>query len=238
MSESIQSTYLKKYTKVWDENLKLDTNFKDVLERGFAFQYDGLKESPDILFLGINPSFKEGSEEWRGSYSIVGLTNPGYFKSFERIQDRLESGYKTKTKVTHLDLCVFRETNQKFIKKVLFKSDNGLKFISDQIKISKEILEEIKPKIIVCSNTMAKHLLGRDRSENKKGKEEGVWLGYDFEFNKELGTDIITGNSEEGTKLDGTPIFFTSMLSGQRALDNGSKERLIWHINKALEWKK
>ena len=30
------------------------------------------------------------------------------------------------------------------------------------------------------------------------------------------------------------PIFFTGMLSGQRALDRGSKRRLIWQTNKAL----
>jgi len=34
--------------------------------------------------------------------------------------------------------------------------------------------------------------------------------------------------------LKNVPIFFTSMLTGQRALDNGSFERLIWHINFVL----
>jgi hypothetical protein len=29
--------------------------------------------------------------------------------------------------------------------------------------------------------------------------------------------------------------FFTSVLSGQRALENGSKEQLIWQIDTVLE---
>jgi hypothetical protein len=31
--------------------------------------------------------------------------------------------------------------------------------------------------------------------------------------------------------LSNVKMRFTSMLSGQRALDNGSKERLVWHVN-------
>lgn len=31
------------------------------------------------------------------------------------------------------------------------------------------------------------------------------------------------------------PLFFSGMLTGQRALDNGSFERLKWHIKKAVE---
>lgn len=54
--------------------------------------------------------------------------------------------------------------------------------------------------------------------------------GWNFEFCTELGTHKIIRHKT----LNGTPVFFTSMLSGQRALDNGSKERLIWHIGKIL----
>lgn len=53
-----------------------------------------------------------------------------------------------------------------------------------------------------------------------------------FLFDDKIGTHRITGNKEFETVLKGTPVFFTSMLTGQRALDNGSFERLGWHINK------
>lgn len=61
------------------------------------------------------------------------------------------------------------------------------------------------------SNTVARHFLGRDRFK-KNEKEYGVLIGYDFEFDNDLGTDKIITNSR--IKFY---VFFTSMLSGQRA---------------------
>jgi hypothetical protein len=61
-------------------------------------------------------------------------------------------------------------------------------------------------------------------------RTKGVWMDFDFEFDENLGTHKIVNNSE----LENVPVFFTSMLSGQRALDNGSYQRLIWHIKYVL----
>jgi len=52
-------------------------------------------------------------------------------------------------------------------------------------------------------------------------KKYSDFIGYDFIWDEELGTYTYKNN----------PFFFTSMLTGQRALDNGSFKRLIWHIN-------
>lgn len=49
-------------------------------------------------------------------------------------------------------------------------------------------------------------------------------------FDKSIGTHNIVNNVD----LKGTPVFFT-MRTGQRALDNGSYDRLVWHINYVLE---
>ena len=49
---------------------------------------------------------------------------------------------------------------------------------------------------------------------------------FDFCFDEEIGTYRIVNNSS----LEGTPVFFSSMLTRQRALDLGSLERLEWHI--------
>ena len=94
------------------------------------------------------------------------------------------------------------------------------------MEISKQIIEEAKPKIIVVNNSLARRFLGFDKGE----KNEQVyyeWIGFDFKFDDDIGTHRIINNE----MLNGTPVFFTSMLTGQRALDNGSYERLIWHIN-------
>lgn len=93
--------------------------------------------------------------------------------------------------------------------------------------MSKEIIEEAKPQIIVVANTTARLFFGKDKNIEK---DVNIWLNYDFEFDNLIGTHRI---KTEGN-LFNTPVFFTSMLSGQRAMDNGSFERLQWHINFVL----
>ncbi|MEK7256563.1 MAG: hypothetical protein AAB316_17540, partial [Bacteroidota bacterium] len=53
-----------------------------------------------------------------------------------------------------------------------------------------------------------------------KKKEHGVWMDLDFQMDKTIGTP----------RWEDIPVFFTSMLAGQRALDKGSFERLKWHL--------
>ena len=69
--------------------------------------------------------------------------------------------------------------------------------------------------------------------DEKTQTEVGVWLGdwIKFEFDKTIGTYVVN----EPKELKGTKIFFTSMLSGQRALDLGTRERLVWHIAEVLK---
>ena len=100
-------------------------------------------------------------------------------------------------------------------------NESTLEFIVKQLEMSKSMLELIKPSIIVVNNSLARTLLGFDRG----------WLNYTFEFNDDFGTHIITNKD---SLLYGVPVFFTSMLTGQRALDKGSYRRLIWHIKFAI----
>ncbi len=76
------------------------------------------------------------------------------------------------------------------------------------------------PKIIVVDNTLARTFLGKD-----KVGEVDIWLDYEFKFDEEIGTYL----------WNNIPVFFTSMLTGQRALDNGSFERLKWQVKRALK---
>jgi hypothetical protein len=54
-------------------------------------------------------------------------------------------------------------------------------------------------------------------------------LKEDLMWNKKKGFHWYTGMEKE------VPVFFTSMLSGQRALDRRSYERLVWHIKRAVK---
>jgi len=226
---------VKKYQAIWNEyaetsiNNSTSTNEDYLLDRGFVFQFDENQNDIDILFVGINPSY--GGDKSEGQfYSKKDVESLSYFRPFNNIINELDNkrtGFKNLT-WSHIDMLVFRETQQSFIKNKLLKTVEGIQFINKQLIISKQILEYLNPKIIVVSNTAARHFLGRDKYE-KKGKEFGVWMGYDFEFDYNLGTDKIINNSKINPY-----VFFASMLSGQRALDKGSKQRLIWHIDNVL----
>lgn len=225
-----------KYQEIWKEydnssiNKPTQKNEDKLLDRGFVFEFNEGQKDIDILFIGINPSYTK-SDPRKEFYNKKNVQTLSYFKPFNNIIEELEKKRTNSKSLTwsHLDMLVFRETQQSFIENKLLKTEEGNQFIFKQLIVSKQILEYLNPKIMVVSNTAARHFLGRDKFE-KKGKEFGVWMGYDFQFDDDLGTDKIINNSKIKSY-----VFFTSMLSGQRALDKGSKQRLIWHIKSVLD---
>ena len=77
---------------------------------------------------------------------------------------------------------------------------------------------------------MGRELLSRNKKTLAEGRIVGEWMDCEFEFDTDLGTDKII---DAGT-LNGTPVFFTGMMTGQRALDRGTFQRLVWHIDAIL----
>jgi len=219
------------YQSIWDKYAS--STFKPLLDRGFVFQFDEDETDCDLLFIGINPAYNEKDGSWKGSYprsNELDEHTRSYFKPFVFISNELKDKYEWKGKWTHLDVFAFRETEQKIIETNLLKKDESVAFLYDQLMLARERIIHIKPKVILVSNALVRMFSGKQRFENPKGTEHAVWMGFRFEFDPFIGTDVII----EPAELKGTPVFFTSMLSGQRALDNGSKERLIWHVGKVL----
>jgi hypothetical protein len=214
---SVKQNFEEKFSEIFSNN---DFGLIDQVEYGFH-SIDEIEEN-SLLFIGLNPS-RITDELPQGShfYNLrqKGNDYPKYWKAFE------EFGEATSLTWTHLDLLVVRETNQEKINDI-FRLNNGIDFIYQQLMISKQIIEAVKPRIIVIANTLSRLFIGRMQSNGEK-----IWIGYEFEFDESLGTDKIVS---EGP-LNGVPVFFTSMLNGQRALDLGSKQRLIWHIKRVNE---
>jgi len=234
-----------KYQLIWDDhqaskfNTSTESHDLSLLERGFVFQYDEDERECELLFIGINPAMNREHGPWKDSYQRP-IENDdekhlAYFKSFVSIAKELRSPtYHWQGKWTHIDIFAFRETNQNFIKTNLLnpKNQEGIDFLYTQLMIARERIIHIRPKVIVVSNALVRMFMGKERGFLEDKKEEyGVWMDFRFEFDPEIGTDVII----EPQELKGTYVFFTSMLSGQRALDNGSKERLVWHIARALK---
>jgi hypothetical protein len=208
MKFSVEKEFGNEIRKIWDK-AKYDSI--ESKNRGFAVQDD--IEYNSLMFIGINPSYNgiPGNLFYENSH---GETHK-YFKKF------IEISFEVGLNWSHLDLLFLRETNQKEVKS-LGENSLGHIFYDEQLKISKKIIETTKPKIIVVNNTFARDLLHSQSFTTPK---------YDFEFDQKIGTERIVNNEI----LNGVPIFFTSMLTGQRALDLGSYKRLIWHIKHVMK---
>jgi len=169
------------------------------------------------MYIGLNPSYPHSDYEMseRTFYDEYYQSHNAYFKQIERFHGQLE----TDIKWTHFDLLILRETKQAIIRKLSSKSEIR-EFVKRNLEISKSIIENSKPKIIVVVNTMSKELLISPK-----------WCGYSLYWDNDIGTYRFS----KETLIPDTPVFFSSMLSGQRALDKGSRERLAWQIRKTIE---
>lgn len=207
---NVETTYKKQIDTIWNNEKYQNIPFK---ERGYAIQCKIPLNS--ILFIGINPSFNEKkSKRYENFFYDVHLNDKyQYFKKFKDISEKVEVDW------SHFDLLFIRETNQNNIKQI-YSKEFGKDFLNEQLSISKNVIENSKPKVIVISNAYARDLF---------------YYNCEIEtvFDESLGTHKIINNKN----LEGTPIFFTSMLTGQRALDNGSYDRLVWHIKYVLNKK-
>ena len=225
-----------KYQKIWDKHITSNINKptkvddSNLLDRGFEFQFDEDITNPDVLFIGINPSYQSDFPLVKGTYSKPPNV-PGYFRPFHKVEQDLKANYNRDITWTHVDLLAIRESQQAYVENNLNKKRQGQEFIIEQLAISKEIIEHFNPKVIVVPNLLARELLSRNKKELAGGRIVGEWMDCEFEFDNKLGTDKMI----DGGVLNNTPIFFTGMMTGQRAVDRGTFQRLVWHIESILE---
>ncbi len=190
------------------------------------------------LFIGMNPSFDKAAQrdqtdyyKWNSGNKYYEFVHKEMTKNANRLWQKnrfykrmLDIGIDCSTPVEHLDLFLLRETNQNKAKDLLgiYEVDNMIMF-SDfalgQLNLALDIIDDLNPKAIVVANASASSILIQFLDSKGRGiihlKEEGYHL-----FQRKDGNQI--------------PIFFSSMFSGQRALDVYSFERLRWHIAKAV----
>ena len=216
---NIQNLITEKLTNLWQEFR--ENEFAKIPPLSVA-------EIPEnsIVFIGLNPSISE-NEKIRLAENKIEIEfyphrtnkeeNHKYFHKF------IDIAKETNQKWGHFDLLYIRETKQKKIAELLHDR-KGLDFIYKQLLISKLVLEKIinesNPKLFIVNNTLSRKFLGKDKQNNTN-----VWMDLDFVWDKNIGT----------YRYKNIPFYFTSMLTGQRALDLGSYERLIWQLKLVTE---
>lgn len=150
----------------------------------------------------------------RTDYTDRDPVKPGnnYFKAIiEFSQDTIG-----RTNPSHHDVLFIRHTDQKDVLKYL-KADEYREFIFQQLLLSREIIQAAEPKLIVVLNAAVREIF--------------QWLfpfDWESDYDKEIGAHMVTIEKK-------VPVLFSGMLSGQRALDIGSKRALKWHIQYILD---
>jgi|SRR3989344_2041974 len=214
---------------------KFNSDISKIWKRYKDREKDGTKRHPltfpklkknKLLFVGINPSFSEKSEEEykfsNNNFSIKkdikkeekARNEYSYYKKFKQISRKI---FGNEMEWEHIDLFFIREKSQNDLKRIIYPKNGKFNdFGREQLNLSLNKIKELEPKIIVVANALASNIIKKE------------WNIKDNDFNKELGFHKVEINDKK------IAIFFSGMLSGQRALDKGSFERLIWHIGKAI----
>lgn len=223
---------------------KLNPPFLKVIGRGFLSSKSVIKGS--VMFIGLNPSFQEDKTDdtqfnEKVHYQEIRPNENDYatyFKTYERIGEQFLK-ISEDISWSHIDLLYFRETNQGWLDKLLGgakrnkgnegAASNALNFVQQQLEISKRIIEAAAPRIIVITNTKARDMFGT-YTGGELGECKSPSMGYHMEFDAKCGTYVVKSKGV----LFNTPVFLSGMLTGQRALDIGSRERLVWHICEVL----
>ena len=147
--ESFISDWLQKNGKsdlqsMFNEQIEKYPN-NDILRRGFAIEQN--IETDTILFLGMNPSYKPGTDG--GFYEKYGHR---YFNRIKDVTNMVNMRMKTSFPFAHHDIYFVRDTSQT---RVLDMKLEMVDFFKTQMEISREVLRVSHPKLIVVVNAGA-----------------------------------------------------------------------------------
>lgn len=203
----------------------------EIVSRGFVFSE--LKADTDILICGINPSFRK-SECNNGSYSFryACTTDDRYFNKFHLLFKRYEEEFS----INYIDLFYQRHTAQVDLYK-FYKEIRGIDFLSDQLKLTQQIVETVKPKAVFVFNRMAAIFWGKNKKV-KGNQLSNVWLGYDFEKLQIDDAYSVAGfcNSTDRVKgIEGDTNLGDTIFYFSRFLNRFTPKKELEKINDGVE---
>lgn len=197
-----------------------------------------------VVFVGLNPSFSDrGWDCLTAKSRAVGETFPDPHTFYRWTKGMSVADFDVETAIgmedrarrwyayfdpcrelaailgldwEHLDLFAYQETKQARAASRLFvapiRNRQPSPFGERQLELFREVLVRARPKLVVVINALASDVYKRSWSP-KFNAEDGYYV------------DRIGEAS--------VPVFFSGMLTGQRALDVSSRERLYWHVARA-----
>ena len=166
-----------------------------------------------LLLVGINPSFDEGFVGPCASV-VCDSENEGYQHPYFTKPKKLNEEISI-SRFSHVDMLSVRSRHQ-YVVQAIVNDPDSQEFVEEQLGLFRKIVNGASPRAIVVINALASNLI-------RTGRALGT-LDYD---------DVLgVAMYKIGDKR--VPVFYSGMLSGAHAVDNGSFDRLIWHIKYVL----
>ena len=201
---NLRKDYKETYSKLGNQWDKYAQREYDIIDK---VQKDGL------LLVGINPSF---DENFVGPCANVvrDSDNGGYQHPYFVKPKKLNEDIGI-SRFSHVDMFSVR-TRHQYVVQAIVNDPDSREFVEEQLGLFRKIVNGASPRAIVVVNALASHLI-------RTGRALGA-LDYD---------DVLgVAMYKIGDKR--VPVFYSGMLSGAHAVDNGSFDRLIWHIKYVL----
>lgn len=209
---NFEESYLKQIEVLFDKyrGRFQNNDLNEILNHGCVSSIPAM--NADILICGINPSYNEKSPN---HFSFHELVSKRYFSPLHKITETCTD----RSKIDYIDLFCFRRTNQNDIWK--FTSDSvGVQFITEHLIITQNIIEQMKPKLILVFNKDAANFFGvRANPDFTDEKSRNIWMGYRFKCDESDSSCIIEGLHKDRinkdfkeTNLVGTRVFFSSYM--------------------------
>lgn len=159
-----------------------------------------------------NPKWRNPTELIVGQVGNLESLAKSHYQFYRRFRDIAEH---LGCEWEHVDLFFYRHRDQgEFLNLIEDSRKAGAftEFGQRQLSIARRLIECVKPGLVLVANAKAASIF-----ENE----------YQAKFDDHHGFHYA--------KIGGcmTPVFLSSMLTGQRALDNHSFKRLKWHMHKA-----
>ena len=184
-----------------------------------------------ILFIGCNPALPKRNHYsvpclesvWDNEYQVAELIKRQHevHKSYPYFRPCNEIAASLGMEWAHVDWFFQRVTSQTELEDEVLGEpatwDEPVElsnFARKQIQLSRKLMDACQPQIVVVANAFASKI--------------AKW-----EFN--LGTLDQHGLMWANISGKGVPLFLSGMLTGQRALDRGSRDRLEWHLRHAMK---
>ena len=128
---------------------------------------------------------------------------------------------------SELDLFGIVQGNQSVVREDFLENPD---YYKEMFALSLKYLILAQPKVVVVANAFVCRILCRDTTlKLDQAKYNNLYKPkYSLVYNEQFGGYTFCMKDFK------TQMYFTSMLSGQRALDNGSKDNLIWMVKNYL----